>query len=118
MKLVISDKEVELTLGEVSMSISEFCSILNHPYIVSQDFDCIVVDLDSSIPSGYLSAMIGRTKVIPRINGDITTDIVRLVAELYPEHAAELRFAFIRNKEKLPEIINKLKDDFQWKDFY
>lgn len=107
-----------VNLNEVAMSIEEFADIRNHPYISTQRFDAVVVDLEKNIPVGYLSAVSKTTRVIPKIVTECNTDVVRLLAELYPDKAAEIRFSYIRDKERLSSIITELKKSYDWESYY
>lgn len=119
MRLIVTNESMDTSLDVVVMSIAEFCDVHNHPYIASSGFDYICVDLDKSIKPGFLRAMIGKYIVIPRIVSDVDTDIVRLLAELYPEYAAKLRYSFIsRKSDELNGIINELSNKFNWARYY
>lgn len=118
MILRVTNKDIDVDLGKVLMSVDEFIDISNHPYIITSGFDALVIDLDPKIPSGILSAVIGRIKIIPRIITEIDTDIIRLLAEIYPDKAAELRFTYIRDKDNIWKVINQIKSDFMWETFY
>ena len=107
-----------VNLNEIVMSIEEFADIRNHPYISTQRFDSIVVDLEKNIPLGYLLAVSKTTRVIPRIVTECNTDVVRLLAELYPDRAAEIRYSYIRDKERLSIIIEELKKSYDWESYY
>lgn len=119
MRLIVTNETVDATLDTIVMSVDEFCDVHSHPFIASSGFDCILVDLHKEIKPGFLRAMLGKYMIVPRIVTDIDTDTVRLLAELYPEYAAKLRYTFItKRSEELSSIISELSDKFCWYKYY
>ena len=109
----------EASLNEVCISLDEFADIRRHPFIASNKFDAVVVDLDKKVPVGYLAAVMNVARVIPHIvHDEYTLDDIRLLAELYPDKAAELRFSYIRDKERLKMLILELKQAYDWQSYY
>ena len=118
MKLIVTDRKIDTSFNEVVLTIDEFCDIHTHPYIATAGFDVVVVDLDSKIPSGYLSAMVGKFIIIPRIIEDISTDTIRLLSEIYKEKSSTLRFNWLKKKQGVKEIIDEMAETFQWESYY
>lgn len=119
MILYVSNNEMELELGKVQMSLQEFVDMRNHPYIATNDFEYAVIDLDSCIPAGYLKAVATKIRVIPKIvSEEISNKVIMLLSELYPERGAELRFTYLREKEKIGDVIASIREQFEWDKFY
>lgn len=108
----------DIPLNHLVMPIPEFVDIRNHPWLASHDFEAVVIDLDESIPIGYLRNMVGKFLVVPVITGEINSSVIRMLSELYPEEVANLRFSFLRDKAKVPEIIEGLKKAHEWEKYY
>ncbi len=119
MRLLITDDVTrDVSFDAVLMTSTEFNMVSSHPYIVSHRFDVVVVDLNMKINLTFLRLLIGTTKVIPRVVGDLTADSIGVLSEMYPERAAEFRVLFIRDRGKLNSIINGLSEQFHWEEFY
>lgn len=118
LRVTNTDRAEDMTLDTVIMPISEFCDIHSHPYLASAGFDYIVIDLHAEIKPGYLRALLGKYLVIPKIISAVDTDIVRLLAELYPEYAARIRYTFIREKGDVSDIVAELEQKFEWDKYY
>lgn len=118
MVLRVSDKERELALGDIQLTVEEFINIKNHPYIITSQIDTAVIDLDERIPSDVLKVILGKIKIIPVVPEEITSKIVQHLVTLYPEKAAILRHKFFMNKGGLEEEINSLKELYNWESFY
>lgn len=119
MRLIVTDRQIDNTsFDEVIMPISEFNDICSHPYIASANFDEVVVDVEDRVKLGHLRPVLSITKVIPRITDIISTHTISILSELYPEHAAKMRYTFMRNKDGIRELIDKMCEDYHWSDFY
>ena len=105
-------------LNTIKMTINEFTDICNHPWIATAGFDFVLIDLDSRIKYGTLSAMLGKYIVVPVLPEVIDKDIVRLLSELYPEKHAELMFTFIKNKGDISTIVKDLAEQHEWEYYY
>lgn len=119
MRLLITDEvRNEISFDTVVMTSIEFNSIHSHPFIASSKFDEVIVDLNDKVNIGYLQPLLRTTKVIPRVVGEITSHSVSLLCELYKDRAAEIRFTFIKDKEAFKKLIDDMKVQYQWEQFY
>ena len=119
MRLYVTDEiKEDLSFDSVVMTSSEFNCIKAHPFIVSSRFDEIVIDITEKVQLGYIKQVMSVTKVIPKIIGEITSHTVSVLCELYKDRAAEMRYTFIRDKDGFIELINKMKTDYCWEQFY
>jgi hypothetical protein len=108
----------EVSFDTVVMSSIEFNKITSHPFIASSRFDEVVIDLNDKIDIGYLQPLLKTTKVIPRVVGEITPHAVSLLCELYRDRSAELRFTYIRSKDDFNQLIESMKKQYCWEQFY
>lgn len=119
MRLLLTDDVTrEVSFDAVTMTSTEFNTVSSHPYIVSHRFDTVVVDLNLKVSLKYLRLLIGITRVIPRVVGELTADSVGILSEIYPDKAAELRVLFMRDKDSFDKLINDLAEQFHWDEFY
>lgn len=119
MKLFVTNKsKEELNLDEMVMTTQEFADIRNHPFIATSMIDAIIIDFCEEIKLGYIESISKYVKVIPKIDHELTSYDVSLLTELYRDKAAELRYAFLLDKEKLKSIVNELKEEFSWEEYY
>ena len=106
------------SLNVMKMPISEFCDIHSQPWIATQNFEFIVIDLDKRITSGFINAMASKLLVVPKIIGPNDKDVIRLLIEIYPNEAAKLRYTFIRNRNEIDEVIKELATKYEWEYYY
>lgn len=119
MRLYVTDDiKDDVSFDVVIMTSSEFNCIKSHPFIISNRFDEIVIDITNSIQLGYIKHVMSVTKVIPRIIGEITSHTVSILCEIYKDRAAELRYTFIRDREGFTELVNEMRDEYCWEQFY
>ena len=115
MILRITNASVEdIALNQVVMTISEFADIHNHPWLATQSFDMVIVDLVEGIPQGYLKPLVGKFLTIPVIKGELNPSKIRMLGELYPEESAALMFNFIRDKKALESLLKKMEEKYEW----
>lgn len=119
MRLVVSDIDTDdVSFDTIRMSITEFNDVRYHPFIVSHSFDEIVIDLSEKVKVGHVRPLLAISKVIPKVVGEITTHTVSILCELYPDRSAQLRYTFMRDKEELGRIVERMKTEYGWADFY
>lgn len=119
MRLLVTDcPSDDISLGVMQMSSAEFNDVRCHLFILSHDFDEVVVDLTDKVQLGLLPKLAGRTKVIPKVEGDPSSHVISLLCELYPEQSARLRYEFMRNRAGVVDIVDELRRDNHWSDFY
>ena len=114
---ITNDSIEEVSLNQQVMTIAEFKDIHNHPWLVTQNFDAVVVDLDSEIPTGYLRRLLGRYIVIPKVPEECTSTIVRLLGDLYPEYQARLMFTFLKDKTQFKLLLEELAETHNWEKY-
>ena len=118
MKLYVTDNHVDdLSLDTVVMPIEEFNTINSHPYIESCKFDAVVIDMVPNIKTEYLASLLNTTIVIPRIVSDIDSRTISLLATIYRDKAAELRYTFMKEPSKIAGIVDSIRETYIW-DFY
>lgn len=118
MNLFVTDVKRDVSFNEITMSIAEFCFIGNHPYIATAGFDNLIIDLDDRIPPGFLKAVVGKFNIIPKITGDITTDTVRLLGEIYREKDLELKKSWFKGKDAVKQLVKELEEQYKWCSYY
>lgn len=118
MLLRVTDKERELMLGEIRLTVEEFINIRNHPSLANAQIDTAVIDLDDRVPSDVLKAMLGKVRIIPVLPEEISAKIVQHLVVLYPERAPILRHKYFMNKGELATEIESLRKAYDWDSFY
>ncbi len=120
MRLYVEDKPIDedVSFDVVRMSVPEFNSLNNQPFIICSKFDEVIIDVSRDININIVKYVMKVTKVIPRIGGELNSHSVALLCELYKEKAAEIRFNFLRDKEKFETTVNTLKTQYEWEKFY
>ena len=117
MILRVTDKaDTDISLETIVMTVDEFSDIANHPFIATNNFDALVLDLDKRIPFGFCKAIVGKVRIIPKFT-EVNTDTIRLLSECFPDYAALLRTSFMRDKEKLTFVLTEMRTKYLWDDF-
>lgn len=116
MRLLITDTRTEdVPFDVIPMTASEFNLKSTQPFIASSNFDAVVLDLNAKVDAKILTLLMSITRVVPRKTDDaLQYNGVSSLCVLYPERAAELRVYFMRDKEKLVELVNELSETFEW----
>ena len=118
MRLVVSEKGDDVSFDTIVVSPIEFNNITCHLYILSNDFDEVIVELSDKVSLGKMKPLMQRTKVIPKIVDHVNSHTISLLCELYPERSAELRYALIRNPESIDDKIRLMGEELGWTQFY
>lgn len=119
MRLYVSDVPVEdINIGTITMTQNEFNCIKSQPFIASSKFDVVVIEVTDTTDINIIKHLRNVTRVIPKLPEDITSHMVAVLSELYKERAAEIRFTYMRNKEDFVALVNKMKEEYCWEQFY
>ena len=110
---ILREKEENLT--DMCLTPDEFADPAYHPFIATTKFDKVIVELGDGIPNGYISQILLKgNKIIPKINS-VDGTVVSQLCEIYPDKRAELRFTYLRKKDDFFKLLNKLEEDYNWK---
>jgi hypothetical protein len=102
MTLYITNEEHELELGKVQMTLQEFIDVRNHPYIATSGFEYAVIDLDESIPAGYLRVLGTKVRIIPKMISEEITNKIK-------EQTTSINlFAILCSTFKENSLLNKI----------
>lgn len=119
MRLLVTDEvNREVSFDTVLMTASEFNCINAHPYIATTNFDAIVLDLRCKIDLTYLQFLFKKTRVIPMVYDNMTSNSVSVLCELFKDRAAEIRITYMRDKEKFKQLVESMKSEYEWNKFY
>ena len=119
MRLIISDtKQDEVSFDVITMSTTEFNDVRYHPFIVSSNFDEAVIELTDKVKVGHVRPLMSIMKVIPKVVEELTPHTISILCELYPDMSAKLRYTYIRDREELNRVVELMKKDYKWEEFY
>lgn len=119
MRLLITDEVGnETSFDTVIMTGTEFNTIHSHPFIISSNFDAVIVDLRVNINIEYLSYLMKDVIVIPKVIGEISPHAVTILCELYKDKSAELRITYLRDREAFNKIVATMRKQYDWDSFY
>ena len=109
---ILRDKEENLT--DVYLTPEEFADPAYHPFIATNKFDKVIVELCSEIPTGYISQVVAKgNKVIPIVS-EVNDKTIALLCEIYPERRSEIRFTYMRKRNEFQSVLDKLAVDYNW----
>lgn len=119
MRLYVTDSDIDnTTIDLVVMNQSEFNCIKTQPFLASSKFDEVVIELTDTTDLDIVRNLMRVTKVIPKVPDECTSHMVAVLCEIYKDRAAELRFTYMRSKEKFKELIDSMKTQYCWQQFY
>lgn len=119
MRLIVSERaDMDVSFDTVVVSPAEFNNPKCHLFIISNNFDEVVVELSDKVGLGKLRPLMSRVKVFPKVVGEVNSHAISLLCELYPDKSAELRYTMIRDPEGIAKIIESMEKEFHWADYY
>lgn len=78
-----------------------------HLFIASNAWESIYLEIDDSIPEGYLKSFNLVTKNIKvKLPDNLTDKTLRLLTELYPDKAGSLRKCFMQGRD-VQEVLQE-----------
>lgn len=85
-----------------------------HFFIASNKWESIYIEIEDSIPEGYLKSLhLVCPKITVNLPETVTDTTVRLLAELYPEKSGSIRRAYLTGgnvAEVLGECMDQLRN--------
>lgn len=86
-----------------------------HPYLATNKWEVVYVDITDAVPRGYFKQLIkAGSIVVPVFNGPVTMKTVLLLCEIFPDDMAKLRVAFTKGKEEFDKVLNIMKEKYGW----
>ena len=114
MRILVTDKNVDLTFDTIVVAPSDLNLPQFHLYVISNNIDCVVVDMEENVPTGKLRLLMSRVRVTPRLPEVITPHTITLLSEVYPDKAAEFRYSFMRNRDNIRDILVDFGTQMNW----
>lgn len=119
MRLIVTDTPIDnLSIDMITMGTLEFNTIETQPFIASSKFDEVVIDVTDSTNINIVKNLMRVTRVIPRFRVELTPHMVTVLTELYKERAAEIRFTYMKDKDKFKTLLESMKQQYCWEQFY
>lgn len=114
MKILVTSKDVDLTFDTIVVAPSDLNLPQFHLYAMSNNIDCVVVDMEEDVPTGKLRHLMTRVRVTPRLPETITPHTITLLSEVYPDKAAEFRYAFMRDRNNIRNVLVDFGTKMNW----
>ena len=115
MILKITNSEEIYGLDVYKISLKNFGLKQFHPYIASQHWDLVEVDLCEETPRGYLKQLLPTTRIVPIFNkDDVTVRVMQLLCEIAPDFAAKLRVSYIKDKTEFNKLLDEVAEFYKW----
>ena len=110
MRLYITEDSVsELDNDIYTLTPEQFSQPQYHPFIASNQWDGIDIDITESIPTGLLKQVLPNTIITPHVDFDnFTTKCMLLVCEIYTDDSPKIRSLYQRDKIKCIEFVKSL----------
>lgn len=119
MRLLVTENMTDdVSLGVMQITPTQLNDVKTHLFIISHDFDTVVVELTDKLQLGVLKKLVTRTKVIPIVGNNPSSHIISLICELYPEESAKLRYQFMRDRAGIDMVVDEIRKANCWEEFY
>lgn len=115
MILRITNRTDELTsLDTYTLTLYDFKNREFHPFIATNPWEKVVIDLCEETPSGYIRQLLRLTRVIPVFDWDnVTPKVFNLLCEIYRQEYVQLRKVY-SDKVALREYIEGMSVRYGW----
>lgn len=115
MILKVTDSQLEFGINVYKLSLFNFGQKEYHPFIATQKWDRVEIDLTDDTPRGYIKQLIQNTVVVPKFDIDnVTPRVMQLLCEVTPDNAAKLRATYLKDKIAFKELVNELSKQYGW----
>ena len=111
MRLLIATSNI--MESEIDVCFVKTTDIANHsaiPFVLSNDWDMCIIQLDDSMPTGYINQIIKEGTQLKAVVDDvssITPKQVTLLSEIYRQHGSKFRIKYMRDREAFNELVKE-----------
>lgn len=110
MDLIVTDDDIDYGANTYKLTLSEFAQREYHPYIASNTWQQIIIDLNENTPKGIIRQVVPIINVIPRFDKDnITVRVMQLLCEIYPDYSSKIRGYFMTDKKALRDLLDSIE---------
>ncbi len=103
-------------LGDYVMTTEQFAMKEYHPFLATQKWDRAFIEINNKLPMGLLSQLINAYRIVPILKSlDIDLRTMKLLCEILPEKAVEMRSLFYGNRDEYKRYITVLSQREGWK---
>lgn len=119
MRLIVTERQdMDVSFDTVVISPAEFNCPKCHLYIISNEFDDVVVELSDKVSLGKIRPLMSRVRVTPKVPEQVNSHTISLLCEMYPDKSAELRYTMIREPGKISSVIESMGRELHWSEHY
>ena len=109
MKLLISDTIEPRDADEFRLTFNEFKDKTYHPFIATNSWELITIEVNDDTPKGYIKQLIPiATIAVVLTNPVVSVHQVQVLSEIFPDYAGTFKKLFVTDTDKLLELINSL----------
>lgn len=109
MILKVTNSQEEFGINTYKLSLFDFSQKEYHPFIATQEWDRVEIDLNEDTPKGIIRQLTQNIRVVPIFDKEnITVKVMQLLCELLPDYSANLRSLYLKNKEGFNDFINEI----------
>lgn len=109
MDLRITNSSKDYGMQAYKISLYDFGCKEYHPFIITNKWDRIFIDLCDETPKGIIRQLLQLSVVKPIFDrSNITAKVMQLLCECFPDEAPKLRAAYIKDKEAFNNLINEI----------
>lgn len=110
MDIVIANNDTEYGIDVYKISLEQFADKAYHPFIATQKWDNITVEISDETPRGIIRQLLplGRIKVVIKDVKTLSGTQARLLGEVFPDESARIMKLFMSNKDELCKLVEEL----------
>lgn len=109
MDIRVTDNNIDYGIGTYKISLEDFGCKELHPFIITNKWDKVYIDLNDNTPRGIIRQLVPLASIRPVFDkNNITSRVMQLLCEIYPDEASKLRAFYIKDKKAFRELVEKL----------
>ena len=110
MRLVIADNFESDNLSDYIISLDDFADKAFHPFIASQHWDEILVQVCDTTPCGIIRQLLPIASISVIIDdwSQVSQHQLQILREVFPDYSSKLKLLYIQSKEELRKLVESI----------
>lgn len=118
MKLEITANDTKQEkLGVYVLNLKEFKMKEYHPFLATQRWERVDIDLTDETPRGLIRQLIKSNQIVPHFDKEnITRNIMYLLCEIAVDDTAKLRSYYSKDKQLFKKALEEIIVKYNWEE--
>ena len=116
LRITNNDKEYDNRFY-YKLSLFDFSQKEYHPFIATQTWDRVDIDLCDETPGGIIGQLVSNTRVVPIFDVvNVSPKVLSILCEIVPRDRAKLRALYKSDREAFYKLLQDLVSQYRWTD--